>query len=136
LSIKGAREYRKFREGKRLSRKQAILAQCYECNGFKGVDCGGKSCPLYQWSPYVRSREIDVSKAEKLHLEHKNNRIGADLTSCVRYRTGRISFMRLLTSIRNYQISVQGLVRPPSVLYNHSDSLCQFKSYLLHLRLF
>lgn len=54
MSVKGALEYKKFKEGKPLTRKQAILAQCYECNGFDGEDCLGPSCPLYRWSPYTK----------------------------------------------------------------------------------
>jgi hypothetical protein len=54
MSIKGAIELKRFKEGKLLTRKQAILAQCYECNGYEAEDCLGVSCPLYQWSPYTK----------------------------------------------------------------------------------
>lgn len=53
--LKGQKEYEKFKEGKELTRKQAILAQCYVCNGQKdsSEDClGEKTCPLYGHSPY------------------------------------------------------------------------------------
>ena len=52
--IKGQREYEKWKLGISLSRKQAILAHCYMCNGFdeSNTDCLGKSCPMYQYSPY------------------------------------------------------------------------------------
>lgn len=52
--IKGQKEFKKFKKGLPLTRKEAILAQCYECNGFEDsrVDCGAKNCSLYQWSPY------------------------------------------------------------------------------------
>ncbi len=53
--IKGAKEFKKFQDGKPLTRRQAILAQCAECNGFEAEDCLGVSCPLYQWSPYNKS---------------------------------------------------------------------------------
>lgn len=56
LKKRGSAEYKKFLEGKRLSRSQAIKAQCYMCNGeHEGspVDCqGAKSCPLYMYFPY------------------------------------------------------------------------------------
>ena len=55
MVIKGARQYRLFQEGKPLTRKGAILAQCYVCNGEEegGEDClGSETCPLYQYSPY------------------------------------------------------------------------------------
>lgn len=48
--LKGALEAKKFQEGKPLSAKEAIKAQCYLCNGEdegSGEDCQGKSCPLY-----------------------------------------------------------------------------------------
>ncbi len=63
--IKGQREYKKFEEGKPLSRKQAILAQCGICNGFEDEDCLGMSCPLYQWSPYNKKRKYGVLDTQK-----------------------------------------------------------------------
>lgn len=56
---KGKLEYQKWEKGKDLTRKEAILAHCYQCNGFEngGVDCqGGKTCPLYQFMPYASPR--------------------------------------------------------------------------------
>jgi len=52
--IKGQVEYEKFERGELITRKQAMLAQCYQCNGFEGsnCDCLGRSCPLYQFQPY------------------------------------------------------------------------------------
>ena len=47
--------YRKFKEGKALTRKESMKAQCYECNGYsveRSDDCMGVSCALYQWSPW------------------------------------------------------------------------------------
>ena len=49
------KEYTKWQEGKPLTRKQAMLAQCFVCNGESesACDClGSKSCPMYQYSPY------------------------------------------------------------------------------------
>jgi len=56
--IKGQLEYAKFKKGKGLTRKEAMLAMCYQCNGLEEsrIDCKGYSCPLYQYSPY-RDRE-------------------------------------------------------------------------------
>lgn len=59
--LKGQLEYKKWREGKLLTRKEAILAQCYVCNGEEegGVDCLGKeSCPLYQFFPYRGKKRL------------------------------------------------------------------------------
>jgi len=52
--FKGKMEYKKFKNRHALTYKEAVLAQCYACNGFEegGVDCLGKSCPLYQFMPY------------------------------------------------------------------------------------
>jgi hypothetical protein len=51
---RGQREYEKWESGVKLSRKQAILAHCYQCNGFEesNEDCQGKNCPSYQFMPY------------------------------------------------------------------------------------
>jgi len=51
---KGWLEYSKWQKGKSLTRKDAMLANCYVCNGFEtgGVDCKGKDCPLYEYFPY------------------------------------------------------------------------------------
>jgi hypothetical protein len=54
--IKGQLEYRKWKKNQRLTRKEAMLAQCYDCNGQEQVDCKAeKSCPMYQYSPYNSS---------------------------------------------------------------------------------
>lgn len=52
--IKGQAEWEKLREGKKLTRKQAVNALCYECNGFEKAnhDCGAVKCPVYAYSPY------------------------------------------------------------------------------------
>jgi hypothetical protein len=55
--ISGGKEYKKFLDGKKLTRKEAMLAHCYECmGGFEEgkQDCQGKSCPLYQFYPYQK----------------------------------------------------------------------------------
>jgi hypothetical protein len=52
--VKGQMDYEKFKAGKKLSPKRAILAQCYVCNGEEesSVDCGSKECPLYGHHPH------------------------------------------------------------------------------------
>ena len=61
--IKGEKEYKKFKDGEKLTRKQAILAQCYACNGFEesAEDCGGKSCPLYQYHHHRNKHKTALS---------------------------------------------------------------------------
>jgi len=55
--LKGEKEYRKFLEGQPLTRKEAMLAHCYQCNGLgeSRADCQGYSCPLYQYAPYRKN---------------------------------------------------------------------------------
>jgi hypothetical protein len=52
--IKGGKEYKKFKDGGKLTRKQAMLAMCYDCNGAEESreDCLGTDCPLYDYRPY------------------------------------------------------------------------------------
>ncbi len=63
--IKGALEFERFKAGKPLTRKGALLAQCYVCNGFEAEDCQGLSCPLYQWSPYNKNRKLTLQDKQK-----------------------------------------------------------------------
>ena len=53
-AILGQNEYGKFQKGISLTLRQAVLAQCYVCNGQKEsrADCQGYSCTLYPFSPY------------------------------------------------------------------------------------
>jgi hypothetical protein len=51
----GGKEYAKFKAGGSLTRKNAILAHCYECTaGYDEgkSDCNMSNCPLYQFHPY------------------------------------------------------------------------------------
>lgn len=50
MALKGKSCYDRFLEGKPLTRRDAIIAQCAVCNGFEGEDCQGKDCPLYQFT--------------------------------------------------------------------------------------
>jgi hypothetical protein len=65
--MKGQKQYEQFKSGKSLTPKQAILAQCYVCNGENegGVDCLGVSCPLYQFMPYREGRTKKVLTVEQ-----------------------------------------------------------------------
>ena len=51
MIVKGQLEYKNLKQGKKLTRKQAILAKCYECNGEEesNADCTVMSCPLYSY---------------------------------------------------------------------------------------
>ena len=59
--IKGQKKWEMFREGKKLTYRQAIYAMCYECNGMEesNHNCmedekehGLIKCPLYQDRPH------------------------------------------------------------------------------------
>jgi hypothetical protein len=53
--IKGQVPYSNWKKGQRLTRQESIYAQCYVCNGFESVYCGGEnSCTLYRYSPFRR----------------------------------------------------------------------------------
>ena len=64
-AIKGQKEYKMFQKGAKLTRKQAMLANCFMCNGLEESreDCQGKSCPIYPFRPYKRKFQ-----AEKAHF--------------------------------------------------------------------
>jgi len=51
----GRREIIRYRQGARLSYRQAVLAKCNECMGhFRDgkLDCRVPTCPLYGFMPY------------------------------------------------------------------------------------
>lgn len=81
-AIKGAREFRDWKEKKKLSRKQAMLAHCYQCNGEEegAEDClGERNCPLYGYFHYKnKKRQITTQKQDKLNLEPQNANSMAD----------------------------------------------------------
>jgi len=48
---KGIREYERFVNGEKLTRKQAMMAMCYDCMGGVPEDCLGTACPMYDYRP-------------------------------------------------------------------------------------
>jgi hypothetical protein len=55
--LQGGKEYKKVLDGKKLIRKETMLAHCYEC--MDGYDEGkqdylSKSCSMYQYYPYKK----------------------------------------------------------------------------------
>lgn len=80
--MRGRRDYERFQRGEGLTHKQAILAQCYVCNGLDegGEDCRGRSCPLYQYMPYRAGRV-------KRQISEERKRQGAEALR--RYRESR-----------------------------------------------
>lgn len=57
-NIKGSREYKKFMDGEKLTRKEAMLAMCYDCNGGEEsrTDCLSDKCPMYDYRTYKQKR--------------------------------------------------------------------------------
>lgn len=59
--------YLKFKKGEPLSRKQAMAAQCYECNGYDvelSHDCLGINCSLYPFGrPGAKVTAYDLQSA-------------------------------------------------------------------------
>jgi len=72
--FKGRSEYLKYLEGKKLTPKQTMAAQCYLCMGYYsdgGVDCGLKICPMYPYMLYNPDRIVktkNLSKEAKVKL--------------------------------------------------------------------
>jgi len=55
IRAKGRKELSKSERGESLTRKEAILAKCYECMGGHEdgrFNCLVSTCPLYQYMPY------------------------------------------------------------------------------------
>ena len=67
MKIIGRDELERFKKGKKLKPLDAILANCYVCNGKEegGKDCYGPTCPLYPFMPYRGTRERVKMKRTK-----------------------------------------------------------------------
>ena len=55
ITAQGKTELLKYLGDGKVTRKEAMLAKCYECtNGYADgkVDCGIESCPLYPYMPF------------------------------------------------------------------------------------
>lgn len=55
MSGQGTKELKAFREGKKLTLKQSVKANCADCMGNYANgkrDCDIPSCPLYPYMPY------------------------------------------------------------------------------------
>jgi len=65
LTAQGKRELLKYLTSERLTRKEAMLAKCYECmNGYADgkVDCGIESCPMYPYMPFSAHKNTSGRK--------------------------------------------------------------------------
>jgi len=62
----GKNELLAFFHGKRLTQKEAILAHCYDCQGFYSdgaEDCLSDICPLRPFMPYNPDKQYSVARA-------------------------------------------------------------------------
>lgn len=59
ISARGRKECIKHLKGGKLTRKEAVLAKCYDCCcGYEDgkEDCKVKGCPLHPYMPFNRDR--------------------------------------------------------------------------------
>jgi len=73
-TAQGKNEYLEYMEtGKKLSHKQAIVANCYQCLGFYmdgKHDCEIPDCPLYPFMPYRKGVEKVKRVRSEKQMEH------------------------------------------------------------------
>jgi hypothetical protein len=67
--IKGQADYARWKKGLKLTRQEAIDANCYICNGRDSTPCGGEiNCVLYQYSPFrQKPHQEGAENTEKCH---------------------------------------------------------------------
>jgi hypothetical protein len=64
----GKTEYLRYLRGEKLSRKEAMLARCYDCMGYfvdGRADCVTFSCPMYPFMIF-RGKKINKGEADTL----------------------------------------------------------------------
>ena len=77
-SAQGRKELLKHFNGGKLTRKQAILANCYDCTCYYAdgrKDCKMSECPLYPYMPYSSNKIMQKPGLS----EQDRARIGARL---------------------------------------------------------
>lgn len=65
---RGENEMLALCDGKRLTQREAIYAQCFICQGYYvdgKKDCQNKTCPLYYYMPYRAGQKEDMGKKKK-----------------------------------------------------------------------
>ena len=65
---RGENELLSMCDGKRLTQREAIYAQCFICQGYYvdgKEDCQNKTCPLYYYMPYRAGQKEDMGKKKK-----------------------------------------------------------------------
>jgi hypothetical protein len=64
----GKEEFLRFQKGERLTMKEAILANCFQCAGFYSdgrKDCDVNTCPLHAFMPYNKDRVRRIMSEEQ-----------------------------------------------------------------------
>jgi len=77
--FRGKKELLKHLDGQTISARQAIIAKCYECNGYYAdgkADCKMPDCPLY---PYMIYREGGMRKGRQRLTEDQRKAAGERL---------------------------------------------------------
>ena len=65
---RGENEMLAMCDGKRLTQREAIYAQCFICQGYYvdgKDDCQNKTCPLYYYMPYRAGQKEDMGRRKK-----------------------------------------------------------------------
>ena len=65
---RGENELLSMCDGKRLTQREAIYAQCFICMGYYvdgKEDCDNKICPLYYYMPYRAGFKDDIRKKKE-----------------------------------------------------------------------
>ena len=88
-AARGKREYLAFLRGERLTLKQRVLANCYECTGMYTdgrEDCEMETCAFHVYMPYrkgnvmkVRTMSEDMKTKLREGRERKGARIEKDV---------------------------------------------------------
>ena len=72
--VQGKNEYLKFLRGEQITRREAMLAKCYECTCYydgKERDCQIPDCPLSPHNPYASEEGKRQAKRKQLSEEQK-----------------------------------------------------------------
>lgn len=66
ISARGKKEYLAFLQGKPLTMRQRVLANCYQCNAWYGdgrKDCEmADNCTLHVYMPYRKGGAVKLAK--------------------------------------------------------------------------
>ena len=66
--FRGRRELIAHYQGKALTIRQAVAAQCYDCQGYMNegaIDCDEKDCVFYPWMPYRKEKPAKKARSER-----------------------------------------------------------------------